>query len=119
MKFGTYFAQLRRERSITLRGFCRDHGFEPGNLSKIERGRLQAPTKDRLSEYTAALGLDEGSDEWLTLHDLAYAERGHIPPDLLSDEQVAPLLPRLFRSLRGETPDEETLHLLVERIRKE
>lgn len=117
MRFGEYFAQLRREHQQSLRSFCREHGFDPGNLSKVERGRLQPPRPDRLAVYATALGLDEQSDEWRELFDLAAAERGDIPPELLSDEEVLAKLPVLFRSLRGEAVDEEQLEKLVELIR--
>jgi len=35
--FGNYFKQKRMERGLTLREFCRVNGFDPGNISKIER----------------------------------------------------------------------------------
>ena len=119
--FGTYFAQLRRERlRVSLREFCTTHSFDPGNLSKLERGRLQVPqSNDVLERYAAALGIERGCDEWYTFFDLAAAERGRIPADLLSDKEVVGKLPVLFRALRDESAeDEEKIRRLVDLIRK-
>ena len=118
MTFGEYFAQLRRERGFTLRGFCQENEIDPGNLSKVERGRTQPPKPERLARYAHALGLAEGSEEWATLFDLAYVGRGVIPPEILGDEELAHKLPVLFRTLRGEPVDEERVRTLAERVRR-
>ncbi len=40
MKFGEYLKRQRIEvLEETLRGFCRKRDLDPGNLSRIERGR--------------------------------------------------------------------------------
>ena len=118
MTFGEYFAQLRRARGLTLRSFCKEHGFDPGNLSKIERGRMRPPKPHRLEKYARALGLAEDSEEWAMLMDLAFVGRGEIPPEILSDQELVAKLPVLFRTLRGEPVDDTRLRELAERIRR-
>lgn len=118
--FGGFFAKLRRERTgLSLREFCAKHGFDAGNISKLERGRLAVPqARDVLDRYADALGLVEGSDEWYRFYDLAAAERGRIPDDLLSDDEVVGKLPVLFRTLRGERVTDEQMQGLIDLIRR-
>lgn len=119
-RFGRYFAKVRREHSrVSLRKFCEKHGFDPGNISKLERGKLPPPaSREKLVEYATALGLEEGDEEWLQFFDYAAATRGEIPPELLADEEVADKLPLLFRTLRGDRVDEDDLDDLIEMIRR-
>src|SRR5690348_16175371 len=117
--FGEFFARMRRERTgLSLREFSAQHGFDAGNLSKLERGRLAAPeSREVLERYAHALGIGDGSSEWYEFFDLAAAERGRIPEDLLDDEAVVGKLPILFRTLRGERVTDEQLRGLIEIIR--
>lgn len=119
MKFGEFFRAMRAERGISLREFCLANGFDPGNISRLERGLLPPPESGgKLEAYARALRLKKGSDEWYTFFDLAAAERGRIPSDVLSDEELVSKLPVLFRTLRGQRVDDEALEDLVERIRR-
>lgn len=118
-KFGSLLKRLRVGSNQTLRVFCRSHGFDPGNFSRLERGLYPPPqNQDLLRSYATALGLEEGSDGWLELFDLAAAERGEFPRDLLDDEKLLDKLPMLFRTLRATPVDEDKLDNLVEEIRK-
>jgi transcriptional regulator with XRE-family HTH domain len=119
--FGEFFAKQRRTRTkMSLRQFSQAHGFDPGNLSKLERSRLAVPqSRDVLERYARALRIPEGSDDWYEFFDRAAAENGRIPEDLLSDAEVAGKLPVLFRALRDEeASDEEKLRELIEIIRR-
>lgn len=119
--FGEFFAALRRDGTgLSLREFCDSHAFDAGNISKLERGRLAAPqSRAVLERYAAALGLKSGADDWYQFFDLAAAEAGRIPDDLLNDAEVAKKLPVLFRALRDDSVDDEAkLRELVEIIRR-
>ena len=118
-KFGEFFRAMRAKRRLSLREFCLANGFDPGNLSRLERGLLPPPeSREKLETYAKALRLKKGSDEWYTFFDLAAAERGRIPEDVLSDGELVSKLPVLFRTLRGQRVDDEALDDLVERIRR-
>lgn len=118
-KFGEFFRAMRAKRGISLREFCLANGFDPGNISRLERGLLPPPESgEKLEAYARALRLKKGSDDWYTFFDLAAAERGRIPQDVLSDEELVSKLPVLFRTLRGQRVDDEALEDLVERIRR-
>lgn len=116
-QFGQFFKSLRLARGFTLRRFCREKGFDASNMSKMERGLL-VPPRATLERYARALGLKEGSDEWLTLFDLAALARGEIPRDLLSDEEVLEKLPLVFRTARGEKLTEAQKSALIELVRR-
>lgn len=119
-RFAELLRRLRAEKRITLREFCLKNGLDPGNYSRLERGYYPPPQKHELLErYATALGLTPGSDDWLEFFDVAAAERGEIPRDLLTDEELVDKLPVLFRTLRAQPVTPDRLEELAERIRKE
>ena len=114
--FGGYFKHKRIELGKTLREFCRDHSLDPGNISKLERGRVPPPQNDKiLRKYAQYLHLDE--DQWEEFQELAALGVGKLPA-YLSDEEVATKLPVLFRALKGQEVTEKKLRQLAELIRK-
>ncbi|MHB9026864.1 MAG: helix-turn-helix domain-containing protein [Armatimonadota bacterium] len=117
--FGEYFKQRRLATGLTLRAFCQKYGFEPSNLSKLERGRLAPPQSEEvLRRYADALQLDEGSEERQYFFDLANACNGIIPAELLSDREVVAKLPVLYRTLRGEKITDEQFEALIKLVRR-
>ncbi len=118
-KFGALLKRLRLEKGLSLREFCLKNGFDPGNHSRVERGRFPPPQDtDRLEKYADALGIRRGSDGWMELFDTAAAERGEIPADLMSDADVVDKLPVLFRTMRAKQVSPEMLDGLVNRIKR-
>lgn len=119
-RFGEMFKRLRIDSvGQTLRAFCLANGFDAGNISKLERGRMAPPESvDILTEYACALGLEDGSEEWTAFFDLAAAERGKMPADLMEDEQLLSKLPVLFRALRDKKANGDDLDELVKKIRQ-
>ena len=119
IRFGEFFKQQRIALQKTLRQFCRDNDLDPGNMSRLERGLLPPPQgRETLESYAKLLKLKKGSDDWYTFFDLAAAETGRIPQELLDDEDIARKLPILFRTLRGQKVSDEQLDELVRTIRK-
>ena len=117
--FASFFQALRKEHRITLRAFCEAAKADPGNVSRLER-RTIPPPQDReiLSRYAKALKLKEGSDEWYLFFDLAAADRGIIPQDIMDDAELVKELPAFFRTLRGQKPTETEIRKVIEKIRK-
>ena len=64
------------------------------------------------------MGLEVGGDEWIELFDTAAVDRGQIPKDILSDEDVIEKLPVLFRTVRAKQISPEKLDELVELIKR-
>jgi len=117
--FGSFFKELRIRQEMTLRQFCNAHGYDPGNISKLERGLLPPPESDaKLTEYAKALRIRRGSDAWYQFFDLARAARGKLPPEILRKRDVVARLPLLFRTLRGQKVSEQKLNELIEMIRR-
>src|SRR5215472_11209933 len=99
--FGSYFKELRTRKRWTLRQFCQANGYDPGNISRLERGVFSPPeSPQKLREYAKALGLKHGAEEWIEFFDRAAADRGQIPADLQGNETLVGQLPVLFRTLR-------------------
>lgn len=117
--FAEFFKSLRKERRITLRDFCEKAGADPGNVSRLERGAL-VPPQDRgiLTRYAQALGVKKGSDEWYLFFDLAAADRGMIPHDIMENRELAARLPAFFRTLRGQKPTEKELRKVIEKLKQ-
>ena len=116
--FASFFKALRKEHRITLRAFCEVAAADPGNISRMER-RAIPPPQDReiLTRYATALGLRDGSDEWYLFFDLAAADRGIIPRDIMEDEELVKELPAFFRTLRGQKPTEDEMRKIISKIR--
>ncbi len=117
--FAELFKALRKEQRITLRAFCDRADADPGNISRMERGAMPPPQdRDILSRYAQALGISEDRDDWYLFFDLAAADRGIIPKDIMEDDELVQQLPAFFRTLRGQKPTEEDLRRVVEKIKK-
>ncbi len=118
-KFGSLLKRLRLQGGWSLREFCLGNGIDPGNYSRLERGLFPPPQSSELLEkYARALGLSPGSDDWTNLFDVASAERGEIPADIMSDQEVVDKLPVLFRTMRAKQVSPDMLDDLVERIKR-
>jgi transcriptional regulator with XRE-family HTH domain len=100
--FGQFVRARRNTLGLGLRQFCRANGLSPSNLSRVETGKLRPPERPALLEsYAKALGLAEGSNEWARFFDLAAAETGRLPSELMAGGTVARRLPRVLDELRG------------------
>ena len=118
--FGEFFKKKRIEAGLTLRAFCqKNRGFDPGNISKIERGLLSPPgSREKLEEYAAALSLKPGSSDWIEFFDRAAACKGEIPLEIMNDSELVQKLPLIFRTIRGRKVSDKQLDELAELIRK-
>ena len=79
--FGEIVRERRKELRLGLREFALRTELDPGNLSKIERGRLNPP-KDlsALNRICVALEYEPGGAMATRVHDLAAIAAGSIPP---------------------------------------
>jgi transcriptional regulator with XRE-family HTH domain len=117
--FSKFFYEKRLKLEKTLRQFCAENSFDPGNISKLERGLMPPPeAQDKLTAFAKALGLKKGSPEWQEFFDLADLECGRLPRDLADEKELLAKLPVLFRGIRGEKLSPSQLQALVEKIKK-
>lgn len=119
MTFSEKFRELRLRLGMSLRAFCAKHGLDPSNISKLERGLVSAPQKQEiLQRYAACLEIKEGSDDWYQFFDLAAAEKGRIPQDIRSDEDLLKKVPILFRAARGQEVSKADVEALLEKLKE-
>lgn len=117
--FGRFFESLRQRNGFTLREFCKKAGADPANISRMERGVMPPPkSRDILERYAIALGIESGSDDWYEFFDLAAANQGMVPKDLMTDAELVKALPAFFRTLRGQKPTPEEMKRVAEVIRR-
>lgn len=117
--FGQFFKKMRQRSGLTLRQFCLQHGLDPGNISRLERGKALPPhSREKLEHYAKILGVEKYSDNWYSFFDLAATCSGKIPDDVMSDEELVKKLPLVFRTLRGQKPTTEELDSLTDIIRR-
>lgn len=116
--FGSFLKEKRIALGLTLRQFCELHSLDAGNLSKVERGLLPPPKSDELlKKYAAYLKLKDGTDEWYEFFDLAAAESGKLPKELL-EKDIVGRMPVFFRTLRGKKLTKSKLDKLIKIIKE-
>ncbi len=118
-RFGAFFEELRQRGKLTLREFCKRAGCDPANISRMERGLIPPPKgRDILERYASVLMLEEATDDWYQFFDLAAADQGIVPADIMKDADLVKALPVFFRTLRGQKPTAVELQRIAEKIRK-
>ena len=75
-------------------------------------------SEEKLTQYAQALLIESGSDDWYEFFDRAATERGRLPKDILSDDEVLGKLPVLLRTMHDAKIDGSKLDELIERIRR-
>ncbi len=116
--FGEFFKKKRINLGKTLRQFCAENSLDPGNISKIERGKMSPPSsEEKLKEYAKYLNIKFGTKEWQVFKDLAAISSGRIPEDL-KDKELLARLPVFFRTLRDKKFTEEDLKELIKKIKE-
>ncbi len=117
--FGQWLKVQRARKRLTLRGFAKKAGLDPGNLSRYERGVIAPPQDEAVLERIGrALGLKQGSRPWKEMVDLAAISGKRIPPDVADDPELLKALPVLFRTLKSKKLTKEELTRLARRIQE-
>lgn len=117
--FGELLKQRRREKGFTLREFAARAGMDAGNLSKLERGKLDPPQdKEILDRLCGALGYEPDDLRGVELRDLAAVQTGRIPSDILQDKQMMESLPRLLRTVHERRLSGAHIDRLIDLVRR-
>ena len=110
--FGLFFREKRISLGFTLRSFCERFGYDPGNISRIERNILPPSLdEEKLSGYATALQIPKESEEWVQFFDLAYSSKGVIPTDINNSSKT--ILPAFFRTMRNKKLNREKIEKLI------
>lgn len=119
VSFGEFFKGLRLDNKMTLRGFCSKNGFDPSNVSKIERGIWPPPEADEdRMKYAKALALKKGTSNWDRFMDLAVAGTRTFKVRNVTDEEVLQKLPVLFRSVDKADLTPDQLDKIIKYVKK-
>jgi len=116
--FGAYLRELRLKAGFGLRKFAEVAGFQPSNLSNLERGKLRPPRDpERLEEMADALGLVAGTPERQKLYDLAArAQKAPLPADVQPYARSHQLVPVLLRTAQDKNLTDDELQELIQHI---
>ena len=119
MSFHNLVKDLRISQKMTLRQFCMEHGHDPSNWSKIERG-VNPPPKDEatLALWAKQLLLKPGTPEWNDFMYQASISRGNIPAEVLSDETLVAKLPVFLRTVKNAELTEQQLDDFIAKVRE-
>lgn len=82
LNFGEYIKSKRLEKGISLRELASKIGISPSYMSDIEKGRRNAPNKEKVDKIAEVLFYSE--EEIEKLHDLAGLSKNTISTDLSS-----------------------------------
>jgi transcriptional regulator with XRE-family HTH domain len=94
--FGMFVKEMRTKKGMSLREFCRLANLDPGNWSKVERGKFPPPRSRKVvSDIASVLLIERGSRDWSRLFDLAAL--GHIPAGLLAEPAAGDRINVFFR----------------------
>ena len=117
-EFGPLVAARRAELRLTLRDCASRAGIDPGNLSKIERGRLAPPQDPEVLNRLCA-ALEYAADDPAAQHirDVAATQNGRIPFDITGNADVMASLPILLRTVNNKKLNAEQIEKLVKTIR--
>ena len=117
--FADFFKEKRITLGLTLRQFCQKNGFDPGNISKLERGVFTAPqSEEKIEEYAKALNLKKGADEWIEFFDLAAVSSRNLDMMKVNNANLIERLPLLFRTLDNKELTDEKLDEIIELIKQ-
>jgi transcriptional regulator with XRE-family HTH domain len=118
MSFGLIVKNLRIAQKKTLRQFCEEHGLDPSNWSKIERG-VNPPPKDEgiLEKWARLLGLEPATEAWQDFMCQADVSRGSIPREIMNDAKLLSKMPVFFRTVRGAELTEKQLDNFISKLK--
>ena len=108
LHFATFVKGERLKKDLSLRKICKALKLDPSNWSKVERGKLPPPQEEAILNSIGEL-LELTEEDTGKLKDYACLDKGLIPPDILSNEELSKSLPLFFRTLRNEKPTTEEL----------
>lgn len=120
MNFGEYFYSLRVGLGFTLRKFAEKMEEDPAYISRLERGLHCAPkSPDKLKYFSDALGLKDGTDEFIKFFDLAEISNGGYGIKSVNNEMILQKLPVFLRTLDNKGMDEAKLDELIKSIKED
>ena len=109
-KFGLMTKKLRLKAGFGLRPFAELIEMAPSNWAAIEAGRRPLPS-ERTRDVAEALGLVEGSAEWVSFFDAAKSPT-EFPADVRHLAKRR-LIPALLRTIDNKNLDDAAIQRLI------
>ncbi|WP_304681503.1 helix-turn-helix domain-containing protein [uncultured Clostridium sp.] len=127
MKFGEYIKDKRLEKGISLRELASRVGISPSYMSDIEKGRRNAPNKEKVDKIAEVLFYSE--EEINKLYDLAGESKNYIASDLSSYVMESSNIKYFLRTTKNKNDDNliddinyvlnnENIQLIIRAIRE-
>lgn len=112
-KFGEYIKKLRQKIGLSLREVARRLEIEPSYLSDIERGRRNAPIKEKLDKLASILKIE--NSKIYEFYDLAKeGKQTEIAEDVKEIIITNNQIPVLCRKIKEKKLDVDTLIKKIE-----
>jgi transcriptional regulator with XRE-family HTH domain len=115
--FGQFLKEKRLALDLSLREFARRVGMQPSNYCNVEADVLPPPPAETLEKVAHTLGLEKGTPDYETFHDLAAEARDEIPADVERIVKENDLIPAMLRTLEYEQLTREQLCGIIEDLR--
>jgi len=117
MHWGEFVRSKRLEAGYGLRQFASLVGILPSNYNHMEKGRMSPPQdKARLDQIAEVLGMEDGSEDYHQLMDLAVAGKDKLPADVEAYAKQNELVPILLRTLENRKLSNEEFSRLVDQL---
>jgi transcriptional regulator with XRE-family HTH domain len=120
MTFGSNFKRLRLAVSDSLTDFCNRNNYHSGNISKLERGIINAPSsKETIYKYAKALKLKKNSTEFKTFVALSTNANNWYLIENIKDEELLNLTIKLLSMLDNKSTTKRKIEKLIDILNKE
>ena len=116
MNFGTYFAEKRNDKEISLRRMARLLGISAPYLGDVEHGRRKPLEIEKLTKAMDILELSE--EERNTMFDLAGEARDTVAPDLVEYIMTHKHVVKALRAARDLGATDEDWKTFIEKLKK-
>jgi len=119
MVFGSFVKERRLKMKMGLRVFAAEIGQDAGNWSRVENGRLPAPSDINVLNKICEVLSIKGNDKDKLFDCAAKDSTEKIPADIKHQIEENDIVPILFRTIGKKRLTKDQLKKLVKRIHNE
>ena len=120
MDWGEFIREKRLQAGYGLREFAGLVGILPSNYNNMEKGRASPPQeKARLDQIAETLGIEEGSEDYHRLMDLAVKGKDKLPADVQEYAKANEFVPVLLRTIENRKLTKQQFRQLVAELNED
>ena len=118
--FGDFIYSKRLKLNMSLREFCKNKGYQPSYISRLENGLIKAPENlEKLKALAIALKIKEETPEWVIFFDLAAANQKSMPKSIEDRfPEIERFLPAFYRTLRKKKISKKDMEQLIQLLQE-